>query len=211
MGRATSAGAVATGSPTAPTTSRSSTSSAPVGVEAQPVSNITWVDPSTLRGNMYNPNSVAPPEMALLRLSLLESGWTQPIVTRTPESDGTAEIVDGFHRWMLGSTDPDIRAMTGGLVPVCRLPATLDPATQRMATVRHNRARGTHAVVRMADIVIALRDLGETDADIGRRLGMEPDEVRRLAERGNMAARGRSVTEWSRGWKPAPAGAKGAR
>jgi len=182
-----------------------------MSIADQPVSHVEWVDCATLRANDYNPNHVAPTEMALLKTSIIENGWTQPIVTRTPDPDGDSEIVEGFHRYTLGLSDPDVRALTGGLVPVVRLPASLDPTTQRMATIRHNRARGTHAVVRMADIVVALRALGASDVDIGQRLGMEPDEIRRLAERGNMAARGRGMSgEFSKGWVPANAGEKGA-
>ena len=138
-----------------------------------PLARVEWVDRATLRANDYNPNAMASPERHLLRQSILEDGWTQPIVAR---SDG--EIVDGFHRW-LTSADPDIAALTGGLVPVVRLDT--DPATQRMATIRHNRARGTHGVVRMTEIV---RDLAETHdldhAEIGTRLGMEGEEIERL-------------------------------
>lgn len=169
------------------------------GPKAQPISYVEWVDPRTLRGNDYNPNHVAPPEMALLKLSIMENGWTQPIVTRTVGEDGIAEIVDGFHRWTLGIGDPDVRALTGGLVPVCRL-LSIDPVTQRMATIRHNRARGTHAVVKMADIVEALRRLGEDEAGIAKRLGMEPEEVTRLLMRGGMSKRGGA--EWNKGWVP---------
>lgn len=162
-------------------------------IEDQPVNTVEWVDPKTLRANDYNPNHVAPPEMALLKLSIMENGWTQPIVART---DG--EIVDGFHRYSLGLRDSDIRGLTGGLVPVVRLNS--DPVTQRMATIRHNRARGTHAVVKMADIVEGLTDLGETNESIAKRLGMESEEVARLRMRGGMASRGGK--EFNSGWVP---------
>ena len=170
-----------------------------MSVEDQPVGYIEWVDPLSLRANDYNPNHVAPPEMALLKTSIMENGWTQPIVTRSPGEDGIAEIVDGFHRWTLGMHDPDIRALTGGVVPVVRL-RSIDPVTQRMATIRHNRARGTHAVVKMADIVISLDAMGEPHDRIAERLGMEPEEVTRLLTRGKMSARG--GTSWSSGWVP---------
>lgn len=168
-------------------------------VADQPVGYVEWVDPETLRANDYNPNHVAPPEMALLKLSIMENGWTQPIVTRSPGEDGIAEIVDGFHRWTLGLHDEDIRALTGGMVPVVRL-RSIDPVTQRMATIRHNRARGTHAVVKMADIVLSLDAMGEPRDRIATRLGMEPEEVTRLLTRGKMSARGGA--EWSPGWVP---------
>jgi len=171
-----------------------------VSTADMPVSWVEWVDPATLRANDYNPNHVAPPEMTLLRLSIIHDGWTQPIVTRTPDPDGIAEIVDGFHRWTLAMYDPDVRAVADGLVPVVRLRST-SPASQRMSTIRHNRARGTHAVVKMADIVGDLADgMGQSREDIEEGLGMEPEEVTRLLERGKMTLA--AGAEWSRGWVP---------
>ena len=162
----------------------------------QPLSNIEWVDPATLHANNYNPNRVAAPEMKLLKRSILEDGWTQPIVALP---DG--EIVDGFHRWTLGSADPDIRNTTGGLVPVVRI--NPDPAQQRMATIRHNRARGSHHVLRMADIITELHTMNISDKDIANRLGMEPEEVTRLLAHGNKKQRNQGAT-FSQAWTPAP-------
>ena len=162
----------------------------------QPLSNIQWVDPATLRANNYNPNRVAAPEMKLLKRSIIEDGWTQPIVALP---DG--EIVDGFHRWTLGSTDPDIRDTTGGLVPVVR--SSPDPAQQRMATILHNRARGSHHVLRMADIITQLHTMNISDKDIANRLGMEPEEVTRLLAHGNKKQRNQGAT-FSQAWTPAP-------
>lgn len=157
---------------------------APRGWENQPVARISWVDPSELHSNSYNPNRVAPPELRLLKISIMSDGWTQPIVAR---SDG--EIVDGFHRWCV-SQDPEVRELTGGLAPVVFLDDSLSPEHQKMSTIRHNRARGAHYVVAMADIV---RDLhfqgGMTPEEISRYLQMDPEEVDRLLTRGRMADR----------------------
>jgi ParB-like chromosome segregation protein Spo0J len=162
----------------------------------QPISSVEWVDPTTLRANNYNPNHVAKPEMALLKQSIIEDGWTQPIVALP---DG--EIVDGFHRWTLGRTDKDVQALTGGVVPVVRV--TPDPAQQRMATIRHNRARGAHAVLKMADIVAELVELGCTPDEIEKRVGMDSEEVRRLIFRGSKIHLSGSGG-LSEAWKPAP-------
>ncbi len=165
-----------------------------------PLDHVRWVAPSTLRANNYNPNRVFSTEFALLKTSILESGWTQPVVAT---ADG--EIIDGFHRWTLASTDADIIGASGGLVPVVFVQGH-DRATQVMATVRHNRARGQHGILKMGEIVAELRASGVTDDDIKRRLGMESEEVERLADaRGSPDAAGRD--SFGRGWVPDPAAA----
>lgn len=163
--------------------------------EGQPVSRVRWVPRWQLRSNHYNPNAVAPPELELLRLSIVEDGWTQPIVVLP---DNT--IVDGFHRWTV-SGDPSVKAMTGGLVPVVTLAA--DPAHRMMSTIRHNRARGTHAVLRMAEIVRSLAESGMDHAEICRRLGMEDEELERLLDRAGMTVRGTGgAAAFGRAWAP---------
>jgi ParB-like chromosome segregation protein Spo0J len=164
----------------------------PVGAAAQPVSAVEWVDPATLRANSWNPNHQAPPEARLLKLSLIEDGWTAPFVVGDDD-----EIIDGYHRWVLGMKDNDVRALTDGLVPVVRL--DIGPGHRRLATVRHNRARGTHHVLGMADIVADLLDMGMTAQDIGARLEMDDEEVDRLADRGQMTKRG-AAAEFGSGW-----------
>ncbi len=164
--------------------------------QAQPVSQVRWVQRGQLRANLYNPNSVAPPELDLLKLSILEDGWTQPIVVL---QDNT--IVDGFHRWTV-SADARLRAMTDGLVPVVTIEA--DPVHRMMSTIRHNRARGTHAVLRMAEIVTSMVESGMDQAEICRRLGMEDEELERLLDRAGMTLRGTyGKTTFGRAWQPA--------
>lgn len=167
-----------------------------MSVHSQPIAHLEWVPFDTLRANDYNPNVQAPAEHRLLRLSLLRSGWTQPIVVRDDD-----EIVDGFHRWMLVRDDDDVQSMTGGLVPVVRL-REVDPAEQRMATIRHNRARGTHAVIPMADIVVSLiEDYGLDPDEVEELLQMDFEEVDRLHDRGEMVRRG-AADDFSKGWVP---------
>lgn len=173
---------------------------APIGVDRQPVGTVQWVDRDLLHANDYNPNRVAPPELRLLKISLLSDGWTQPIVARTSN-----EIVDGFHRWTV-SADPDIAAMTGGKVPVVYLRDDTPLEHQMMSTVRHNRARGTHHVVKMADIVIALRDGGMSEHEIGELMQMEDEEVHRFLIQGDMLeqAHQRTNGQFGAGWTVKP-------
>lgn len=158
------------------------------------MSAVQWVARESLRANDYNPNHVAPDELELLRISLLEDGWTQPIVIR---EDG--EIVDGFHRWLV-SGEPDIFEMTEGQVPVVKLPEDLSPAQQRMATIRHNRARGVHGVIKESELVEDMAHRLEVPfGEIQRGLGMEAEEVQRLLDHGDMLQR-HGDGEFSNGW-----------
>lgn len=166
-----------------------------MSTDKQPVSHVQWVPRGKLRSNSYNPNRVAPPELDLLRLSITEDGWTQPIVV-LPDMT----IIDGFHRWTV-SADPAIRAMTGGLVPVVTVDA--DPVHRMMSTIRHNRARGTHAVLRMAEIVRGMVEAGLDAGEICKRLGMEDEELERLLDRSGMTVRGTAgVNGFGRAWVP---------
>jgi ParB-like chromosome segregation protein Spo0J len=149
-----------------------------------------------LKPNDYNPNAVAPPELRLLKISILEDGWTQPIVCNP---DNT--IVDGFHRWTVAG-GKEVAALTGGKVPVVYV--TLKDGThKKMSTIRHNRARGTHAVLKMADIVESMIKDGVCMEEICERMQMESEEVIRLANR-----KGIPKTEivlnsnWSKSWVP---------
>lgn len=168
---------------------------APARVTEQPVSTVRWVPRDQLSANDWNPNKQAPPEHRLLRTSILENGWTQPIVAR--DHGDTWEIVDGYHRWTVAA-DPVVAALTGGLVPIVLLPQC-PPDMARLATIRHNRARGTHHVLGMADLVADLLELGLTPDEIGRRLEMDDEEVDRLADRGQMTKR-HAAGSFNNGW-----------
>lgn len=141
-----------------------------------PIDKVKWMDRDKLRANDFNPNRVAPPELRLLKISILENGWTQPIVIRP---DG--EIVDGFHRWTV-SDDADIRKIWKGKVPTVILEFASGESDHMMATIRHNRARGTHGVLDMAKIVQRMiKDEKLSMEEISFRLQMEVEEVTRLA------------------------------
>jgi len=145
----------------------------------EPVENIKWVKQDDVEGNDYNPNEVATPEMDLLHKSIKEDGYTQPIVTYEVE-DGEFEVIDGFHRMLIGKTRDDIRERLNDHVPVTVIDK---PREERMSsTIRHNRARGTHQIRSMSDLVAELYERGWDDDRICEELGMELDEVIRLKQ-----------------------------
>jgi ParB-like chromosome segregation protein Spo0J len=148
----------------------------------EPVDCVLWVKNDSVKANDYNPNSVAPPEMELLRLSIANDGYTQPIVSMDNE-DGTREVIDGFHRNRVGKECADIQSRVHGYLPVVTIRESQKGQNDRVAsTIRHNRARGKHKVESMSDIVVDLKRRNWSDEKISKELGMDRDEVLRLTQ-----------------------------
>lgn len=147
----------------------------------EPVDFVRWVKNTEVTANDYNPNSVAPPEMELLRTSIDADGYTQPIVGNQ-EGDKII-VVDGFHRHRVGKEYPEITERVKGYLPVVQIRAEQVDLEHRMAsTIRHNRARGKHKVEAMSDIVIELKRRNWSNEKISKNLGMDADEVLRLCQ-----------------------------
>lgn len=150
---------------------------------SEPVDCVLWVKNSTVHANDYNPNSVAPPEMELLRLSISADGYTQPIVSMLEDGGQTREVIDGFHRNRVGKECEDIQKRVHGYLPVVTINFDRTNINDRVAsTIRHNRARGKHKVDSMSEIVVDLRKRNWSPDKISRELGMDQDEVLRLTQ-----------------------------
>lgn len=146
----------------------------------EPVDCVQWVPGGEVHANDYNPNSVAPPEMKLLEHSILSDGYTQPIVTWP---NNGIEVVDGFHRHRVGKESEAVCARIHGYLPIVVIkPSQQDKNDRMAATIRHNRARGSHKVESMSEIIVELKRRFWSDEKIGKELGMEPDEVLRLQQ-----------------------------
>lgn len=164
-----------------------------------PVYNVKAVPIEKIVANTYNPNAVAPPEMRLLYDSIKEDGYTMPIVCYYDKANDNYVIVDGFHRYRVMMEHKDIREREGGMIPVSVIDKPID---HRMAsTIRHNRARGSHNVDLMSNIVKELHELGRSDAWISKHLGMDKDEILRLKQITGLAALFKDV-EFGQAWKP---------
>lgn len=150
--------------------------------KTEPVDCVLWVKSECVHSNDYNPNSVAPPEMELLRVSIMEDGYTQPIVT-FKDDENSREVVDGFHRNRVGKECIDVRKRVHGYLPVVAIREEKQDKGARIAsTIRHNRARGKHAVNAMSDIVVELKRRNWSEERISRELGMDQDEILRLCQ-----------------------------
>ena len=126
-------------------------------MKSEPVDCVLWVKNDTVIANDYNPNSVAPPEMELLRLSISADGYTQPIVSMLNEDLLSREVIDGFHRHRVGKECEEIQK------------------------------RGKHKIDAMSDIVIDLKKRNWSDEKIAKNLGMDADEVLRLCQIGGLS------------------------
>lgn len=173
----------------------------------EPVDFVRWVPADAVEGNAYNPNVVAPPEMRLLALSIEKDGYTQPIVAWPVNEDSEPEryeVVDGFHRHRVGKENRRVRKRVSGYLPIAVINEDRTALADRQAaTIRHNRARGQHTVEGMSEIVVDLARRGHDDAWIGRELGLDPDEVRRLRQVSGLAE-AFADDEFSEAWEVDP-------
>ena len=149
-----------------------------------PVYNIQAIPIEHIHANAYNPNHVAPPEMKLLYESIKEDGYTMPIVVY-PLGDGEYEIVDGYHRYTTMLLHRDICEREGGKLP-CSI-IDKDVSNRMASTIRHNRARGSHSIELMMNIVGELKKAGMSDAWIMKEIGMDADELLRYKQLSGLA------------------------
>jgi len=147
----------------------------------EPVDYVRWVLAEDVHANDYNPNKVAPPEMELLEISIMNDGYTQPVVTFP--NNGKIEVVDGFHRTRVSKESKIVRERVLGYTPTVIIRKEQSNKNDRIAsTIRHNRARGKHQVDAMSEIVLELKNRNWRNDRIARELGMDEEEILRLCQ-----------------------------
>jgi len=163
-----------------------------------PVYNVLAVHIDKIQANTYNPNAVAPPEMALLETSIWEDGYTQPVVTYYDAAQDVYIVVDGFHRYLTLKRSQRIYDREKGMLPIVVIDKEIG---DRMAsTIRHNRARGSHNIELMSSIVAELVEMGKSDRWICQHIGMSADELLRLKQITGVAALFAN-REFSKSWE----------
>lgn len=140
----------------------------------KPISNVKIVNRDLLKPNNYNPNRVMEENMKLLEQSILNNGWTMPIVVRPDMT-----IIDGFHRWTVSGREP-LNSMLNNMVPIVIVEHE-DHDADIYGTITHNRARGTHLLDPMKAIIKELLENGKTVPEISKQLGMSKEEIFRLS------------------------------
>jgi len=148
----------------------------------EPVDFVKWIKCDNVIANDYNPNKVAPPEMQLLEISIMNDGYTQPVVT-FPKDKSVVEVVDGFHRTRVSKESKIVRQRVYGFTPTVIIRKEQSDKNDRIAsTIRHNRARGVHNIDLMSTIVTELVEMGKGDAWICKHVGMSKDELLRMKQ-----------------------------
>lgn len=169
--------------------------------KSEPVDFVRWVKNDAVTANDYNPNKVAPPEMRLLELSIVNDGYTQPIVAWSNPEKNMIEVIDGFHRNRVGKESKVVQQRVLGYLPIVDIRTEQSSKNDRMAsTIRHNRARGKHQVDAMSEIVIELKNRNWRNARIAKELGMDEEEVLRLCQISGMEHLF-SDKDFSRAWE----------
>jgi ParB-like chromosome segregation protein Spo0J len=149
----------------------------------EPVDLVLWQKNDEVVANDYNPNKVAPPEMELLEISIMNDGYTQPIVTWFAENKNKYEVIDGFHRNRVGKESKIVKQRVNGYLPTVIIRKEQSDKNDRIAsTIRHNRARGKHQVDAMSEIVLELKARNWKNERIARELGMDEEEILRLCQ-----------------------------
>ncbi len=167
--------------------------------QKSPAYNVIAVPIEKIVPNNYNPNAVAPPELKLLYDSIKEDGYTMPVVCYYSKTNDRYIIVDGFHRYRIMLENKDIYEREHGMLPVTVIDK---PLAERMAsTIRHNRARGSHDVELMSNIIKDLHELGRSDKWISKHLGMDIDEILRLKQITGLATLFKDA-DFSKAWIP---------
>jgi hypothetical protein len=154
-----------------------------------PVSCIQWIPIEYIHANSYNPNTVAPPEMELLYISVKEDGYTQPIVCFKIK-ENNYEIVDGYHRYLTMLHHKDIYNREHGCMPVSFINENDENnensedksiEERKASTIRHNRAKGSHSINKMSNLILSLSSKWN-DYKISKKLGMEIDEIIKMKQ-----------------------------
>lgn len=141
-----------------------------------------WVSREAIEPNDWNPNSMTDDERDRLEQSLMDNGWTQPIVVHAEDD----YIIDGEQRWSVAGQDPFVsRAdVTPPDVPAGHVPVfgiTVSEGQARISTVQHNRSRGHVDANKLKGYLAQLEQRGAL-SDVHDRIGVNNDEAQRLLD-----------------------------
>ncbi len=139
------------------------------------IKTIQIIDRDLLKANDYNPNMVLEENLKLLERSILNNGWTAPIVVTKD-----LVIIDGYHRWLVSGREP-LKSLLNNKVPIV-IVEHKSHKEDIYGTITHNRARGTHLLDPMKKIIKELIESNVPIQEISKELGMREEEIFRLSD-----------------------------
>jgi ParB/RepB/Spo0J family partition protein len=149
---------------------------------------VEYVPVSSVSPNTYNPNRQSDHDFDLLKKSIDSDGFTQPVIVLRSSN----QIVDGEHRWRAA------RDLGYEEIPVVFVDMTAEQ--MRVATLRHNRARGEEDIELSAQVLRDLRELGALEW-AQDSLMLSDEEVNRLIEDVDVPE-ALSGDEYGEAWEP---------
>lgn len=152
---------------------------------------IQYINVNDIHPNEWNPNRQSEHDFELLLKSMREDGFTQPVVAIKTD-EGLIKIVDGEHRWRAAHT------LGFDEIPVVITPMTEEQA--KIATLRHNRARGSEDVDLTAELLRDLEKLGALDW-AQDSLMMDDTEIQKMLE-DIPAPEALAADEYTEAWEP---------
>lgn len=158
---------------------------------------INMVPIESVRPASWRATHVLKPDMDLIRVSLYETGWIQPVQVRL--SDMT--IIDGYHRWVAASATPKVRQKLGENIPV--IFHDIDEVDAMVLHVRLNRARGNVVAYPLGKLLKNIIVSGKYDsADLETILNMSADEVDLMLSSGLLKRKTYTEHTYSKAWVP---------
>jgi ParB-like chromosome segregation protein Spo0J len=137
---------------------------------------IEYVPIDSIEPNSYNPNRQSQRDFELLKRSMREDGFDQPVLVQR----ATNQIVDGEHRWRAArelsvectaceaplDAHPEtctVAKARRGFDPIPVVFVDMSAEQMRISTLRHNRARGSEDYELSNALLRDLRELGALD------------------------------------------------
>ena len=154
---------------------------------------VVYLPTDDLIPNEWNPNRQTDHDFELLLSSMESDGFTQPVIALLGlDANGQHVIVDGEHRWRAG--------VTLGMTEIPTVLVNMTPEQAKVATIRHNRARGSHDIELEAAILKDLEQLGQLDWAQNELL-MDDTEVAKMLQ-DIQAPEALAANEFSAAWLP---------
>lgn len=145
----------------------------------------------------WGATSILRPERMLLKTSMMEYGWLQPIIVRLIDNI----IIDGYQRFLISIDEEKFSKRHSSMIPV--IYQDIDEVEAIIMHIRLNRARGmvnSYALSRAIKRVVTSGKYEEND--LSNLFLMHDDEIDLLMSDGLLKKKNWQKYEYSRAWVP---------